>query len=307
MSELLLREALEQFIYEATHLSALEDDGGHKCKISAECLEKGRSALRVKCSIGHTHEQLCAIASTARCSMERATKIADAYKALSTPPKAEPAAPAGVREAFEAFYRKQLQDADFGKPIWNVEYSIWTAAWEAAAAHYSAQQPAGAEPVAWMAHEGEQVWNWFLSQAAADYYAKQFPQHSIMPLYTHPPATPQPAPATQEPRREFSDEQIDRAMKAMLGWHSGPYTASLRADFRRALAFLGVQPERQQGELEWPDGLQMRPAPEGMTVEELQLYISSLQMELQTRVCGDPMKGVGLTAPPQPAESEGEK
>lgn len=41
-----LEAALQTFIYETTHLSPLEDDGSHWCKISAECLEKGRAALR---------------------------------------------------------------------------------------------------------------------------------------------------------------------------------------------------------------------------------------------------------------------
>ena len=41
-----LEAALQTFIYETAHLSPLEDDGSHWCKISAECLEKGRAALR---------------------------------------------------------------------------------------------------------------------------------------------------------------------------------------------------------------------------------------------------------------------
>ena len=41
-----LEVALQTFIYETTHLSPIEDDGSHWCKISAECLEKGRAALR---------------------------------------------------------------------------------------------------------------------------------------------------------------------------------------------------------------------------------------------------------------------
>ena len=41
-----LEAALQTFIYETTHLSPIEDDGSHWCKISAECLEKGRAALR---------------------------------------------------------------------------------------------------------------------------------------------------------------------------------------------------------------------------------------------------------------------
>lgn len=43
------------------------------------------------------------------------------------------------------------------------------------------------------------------------------------------------AAAPEQPVEDWTDEEIDRAMKAMLGGHSGPYTASLRADFRRAL------------------------------------------------------------------------
>ena len=41
-----LIDALREFIYETTHLSPIEDDGSHWCKISADCLEKGRAALR---------------------------------------------------------------------------------------------------------------------------------------------------------------------------------------------------------------------------------------------------------------------
>jgi len=41
-----LVDALQEFIYETTHLSPIEDDGSHWCKISADCLEKGRAALR---------------------------------------------------------------------------------------------------------------------------------------------------------------------------------------------------------------------------------------------------------------------
>ncbi len=40
-----VREALAGFVYETTHLSPLEDDGSHKCKISAKCLAAGREAL----------------------------------------------------------------------------------------------------------------------------------------------------------------------------------------------------------------------------------------------------------------------
>lgn len=41
-----LRDALATFIYETTCLSPLNDDGSHDCRISAECLEAGREALR---------------------------------------------------------------------------------------------------------------------------------------------------------------------------------------------------------------------------------------------------------------------
>lgn len=40
-------KALEQFVYETTCLSPMEDDGSHKCRISRKCLEKGREALRL--------------------------------------------------------------------------------------------------------------------------------------------------------------------------------------------------------------------------------------------------------------------
>ena len=39
------RRALSEFVYEATHLSPVEDDGSHWCKISAECLANGRAVL----------------------------------------------------------------------------------------------------------------------------------------------------------------------------------------------------------------------------------------------------------------------
>lgn len=39
-----------------------------------------------------------------------------------------------ARAAFEAFYRERLPDADFTRPIWNVEWSIWWAAWQASRA-----------------------------------------------------------------------------------------------------------------------------------------------------------------------------
>ena len=40
-----LRSALERMVYETTHLSPLEDDGSHWCKISREALEQSRAAL----------------------------------------------------------------------------------------------------------------------------------------------------------------------------------------------------------------------------------------------------------------------
>ena len=46
------RSALQRFIYEATHLSSEEVDGSHWCKISAECLEQGRQALRTEARTG---------------------------------------------------------------------------------------------------------------------------------------------------------------------------------------------------------------------------------------------------------------
>jgi hypothetical protein len=38
-------EALKTFIYETTHLSPVEEDGSHWCKISKDCLRQGRAAL----------------------------------------------------------------------------------------------------------------------------------------------------------------------------------------------------------------------------------------------------------------------
>jgi hypothetical protein len=43
--EKVLREALQELIYYITHLSPLEDDGSHKCWISAASLQKARAAL----------------------------------------------------------------------------------------------------------------------------------------------------------------------------------------------------------------------------------------------------------------------
>ena len=41
-----LREALGQMIYETTHLSPVENDGSHWCKISKETLAIAREALK---------------------------------------------------------------------------------------------------------------------------------------------------------------------------------------------------------------------------------------------------------------------
>lgn len=40
------REALRVMVYETTHLSLLEDDGSHKCRISKKALEQARAALK---------------------------------------------------------------------------------------------------------------------------------------------------------------------------------------------------------------------------------------------------------------------
>ena len=40
-----MREALKELVYEVTHLSPLEDDGSHKCKISGAALENALRAL----------------------------------------------------------------------------------------------------------------------------------------------------------------------------------------------------------------------------------------------------------------------
>lgn len=40
-----LEAALREMVYETTHLSPCEDDGSHKCKISAATLAKARAAL----------------------------------------------------------------------------------------------------------------------------------------------------------------------------------------------------------------------------------------------------------------------
>lgn len=39
------REALEALVYEITHLSPMEDDGSHRCKISAAALAQARSVI----------------------------------------------------------------------------------------------------------------------------------------------------------------------------------------------------------------------------------------------------------------------
>jgi hypothetical protein len=43
-----LEAALREMVYETTHLSALEDDGSHKCRISKGALGLARAALRSK-------------------------------------------------------------------------------------------------------------------------------------------------------------------------------------------------------------------------------------------------------------------
>lgn len=40
-----LENALREMVYETTHLSPMEPDGSHKCKISGSALEKSRNAL----------------------------------------------------------------------------------------------------------------------------------------------------------------------------------------------------------------------------------------------------------------------
>lgn len=40
-----LRQALRLLIYEITHLSPMEDDGSHRCKVSAVALKEARAAL----------------------------------------------------------------------------------------------------------------------------------------------------------------------------------------------------------------------------------------------------------------------
>jgi hypothetical protein len=40
-----LRSALQRMVYETTHLSSLQDDGSHWCKISHGALAEARAAL----------------------------------------------------------------------------------------------------------------------------------------------------------------------------------------------------------------------------------------------------------------------
>jgi hypothetical protein len=40
-----LEKAIRKIIYETTHLSALEDDGSHNCRISKDALDQARAAL----------------------------------------------------------------------------------------------------------------------------------------------------------------------------------------------------------------------------------------------------------------------
>ena len=49
-----LFEALAELIYEATHLSPREDDGSHKCRITAPVLAKARAALSKASTEGGT-------------------------------------------------------------------------------------------------------------------------------------------------------------------------------------------------------------------------------------------------------------
>lgn len=43
----IIRESLRQHIYETTCGSPLEDDGSHKCKISAKALSDSRKSLAI--------------------------------------------------------------------------------------------------------------------------------------------------------------------------------------------------------------------------------------------------------------------
>jgi hypothetical protein len=40
-----LETALREIVYETTHLSVLEDDGSHNCRISKDALDQARAAL----------------------------------------------------------------------------------------------------------------------------------------------------------------------------------------------------------------------------------------------------------------------
>lgn len=42
-----LTNALSNMVYETTHLSPVEDDGSHCCRISGEALEQSRNALKL--------------------------------------------------------------------------------------------------------------------------------------------------------------------------------------------------------------------------------------------------------------------
>lgn len=42
-----LRAALSEMVYETTHLSAMQDDGSHWCRITKETLVQARAALNV--------------------------------------------------------------------------------------------------------------------------------------------------------------------------------------------------------------------------------------------------------------------
>lgn len=45
-----LREALKEMVYETTHLSPMEPDGGHRCWISGPTLKRARAALKDTCN-----------------------------------------------------------------------------------------------------------------------------------------------------------------------------------------------------------------------------------------------------------------
>ena len=69
MRDAVLREALEDFIYQTTHLSAREDDGSHWCKIPADTLAKARAALSPPAGGGEEVSR-----SQTAASLERATQ-----------------------------------------------------------------------------------------------------------------------------------------------------------------------------------------------------------------------------------------